>query len=95
MEMKRVKVTTKEELDMLRYSVKGVLELIRNVRGIFGYDCFVEDSEQKIKVIDKLYHLLIFSAEPDDLNEQLRELESEDPKTCTFIYRFIKVKLGK
>lgn len=33
--------------------------------------------------------------EPDDLNEQLKELESEDPKTCTFIYRFIKTKLNK
>lgn len=31
----------------------------------------------------------------DDLNEQLKELESEDPKTCTFIYRFIKTKLNK
>lgn len=95
MEMKRVKVTTKEELDMLRYSVYGILDLVRKVRGTFGYDCFVDDSMQKIKIINKLYHLLIFSAEPDDLNEQLKELESEDPKTCTFIYRFIKVKLGK
>lgn len=39
--------------------------------------------------------LLVFSMEPDDLNEQLKELESEDPKTCTFIYRFIKTKLNK
>lgn len=43
----------------------------------------------------KLYDLLVFSMEPDDLNEQLKELESEDPKTCTFIYRFIKTKLNK
>ena len=27
-------------------------------------------------------------------DEQLKELESEDPKTCTFIYRFIKRKLN-
>lgn len=39
--------------------------------------------------------LLVFSMEPDDLNEQLKELESEDPKACTFIYRFIKTKLNK
>lgn len=47
------------------------------------------------KIVRKLYDLLVFSMEPDDLNEQLKELESEDPKTCTFIYRFIKTKLNK
>lgn len=52
----------------------------------FGYDCFVEETEEEIKIVRKLYDLLVFSMEPDDLNEQLKELESEDPKTCTFIY---------
>lgn len=65
------------------------------VRNIFGYDCFVEETEEEIKIVRKLYDLLVFSMEPDDLNEQLKELESEDPKTCTFIYRFIKTKLNK
>lgn len=66
-----------------------------DVRNIFGYDCFVEETEEEIKIVRKLYDLLVFSMEPDDLNEQLKELESEDPKTCTFIYRFIKTKLNK
>lgn len=68
---------------------------VLDVRNIFGYDCFVEETEEEIKIVRKLYDLLVFSMEPDDLNEQLKELESEDPKTCTFIYRFIKTKLNK
>ncbi len=95
MKMIPVKVTTHEELEILQKSVDGILSLVYDVRNIFGYDCFVEESEEKIKVVRKLYNLLVFSIEPDDLNEQLKELESEDPKTCTLIYRFIKTKLGK
>lgn len=95
MKMVPVKVTTHEELEILQKSVDGILSLVYDVRNIFGYDCFVEESEEKIKVVRKLYNLLVFSIEPDDLNEQLKELESEDPKTCTLIYRFIKTKLGK
>lgn len=95
MKMIPVKVTTHEELEILQKSVDGILSLVYDVRNIFGYDCFVEESEEKIKVVHKLYNLLVFSMEPDDLNEQLKELESEDPKTCTLIYRFIKTKLGK
>ena len=94
MKMIPVKVTTHEELEILQKSVDGILSLVYDVRNIFGYDCFVEESEEKIKVVRKLYNLLVFSIEPDDLNEQLKELESEDPKTCTLIYRFIKTKLG-
>lgn len=95
MKMVPVKVTTHEDLEILQKSVDGILSLVFDVRNIFGYDCFVEESEEKIKVINKLYHLLVFSMEPDDLNDQLKELESEDPKICTLIYRFIKMKLGK
>ena len=95
MEMKRVKVATHEELEKLQKSVDGKLSFVLDVRTIFGYDCFVEETEEEIKIVRKLYDLLVFSMEPDDLNEQLKELESEDPKTCTFIYRFIKTKLNK
>lgn len=58
-------------------------------------DCFTEEPEQKIKVLRKLNELLIFSVEPDDLNEQLAELELEDPKTYSIICRFIKIQLSK
>lgn len=93
--MKRVKVATHEELEILQKSVDGILSFVLDIRNIFGYDCFVEETEEEIKIVRKLYDLLVFSMEPDDLNEQLKELESEDPKTCTFIYRFIKTKLNK
>lgn len=95
MEMKMVKVATHEELEILQKSVDGILGFVLDVRNIFGYDCFVEETEEEIKIVRKLYDLLVFRMEPDDLNEQLKELESEDPKTCTFIYRFIKTKLNK
>ena len=95
MEMKRVKVATHEELEILQKSVDGILSFVLDVRNIFGYDCFVEETEEEIKIVRKLYDLLVFSMEPDDLNEQLKELESEDPKACTYIYRFIKTKLNK
>lgn len=58
--------------------------------GTVSDGCFTEEPEQKIKVLRKLNELLIFSAEPDDLNEQLVELEAEDSKTYSMICRFIK-----
>ena len=72
MEMKRVKVATHEELEILQKSVDGILSFVLDVRNIFGYDCFVEETEEEIKIVRKLYDLLVFSMEPDDLNEQLK-----------------------
>lgn len=40
MEMKRVKVATHEELEILQKSVDGILSFVLDVRNIFGYDCF-------------------------------------------------------
>ena len=93
--MKIVKVTSKEELEKLEKIVNEKLELVKTVRDSFGWDCFTEEPEQKIKVLRKLNELLIFSAEPDDLNEQLVELEAEDSKTYSMICRFIKAQLSK
>lgn len=92
--MKIVKVTSKEELEKLEKIVNEKLELVKTVRDSFGWDCFTEEPEQKIKVLRKLNELLIFSVEPDDLNEQLAELELEDPKTYSIICRFIKIQLS-
>ena len=93
--MKIVKVTSKEELEKLEKIVNEKLELVKTVRDSFGGDCFTEEPEQKIKVLRNLNELLIFSVEPDDLNEQLAELELEDPKTYSIICRFIKIQLSK
>ena len=93
--MKIVKVITKEQLEQVEKIVDEKLELVRKVRDSFGWDCFTEEVEQDIKILRKLDELLIFSVEPDDLNEQLAELELEDPKTYSKICRFIKVQLAK
>ena len=45
MKMVPVKVTTHEDLEILQKSVDGILSLVFDVRNIFGYDCFVEESE--------------------------------------------------
>ena len=93
--MKQVKVTTKEELEQLEKIVNEKLELVKKVRDSFGWDSFTEEVEQDIKILRKLDELLTFSREPDDLNEQVAELEAEDPKTYSMICRFIKVQLSK
>lgn len=93
--MKQVKVTTKEELEKLEKIVDKKLALVRKFRDSFGWDCFTEEVEQEINVLRKLDDLLIFSREPDDLNEQLTELEAEDPKTYSLICRFIETQLSK
>ena len=62
---------------------------------VYGWDCFTEEVEQEINVLRKLEDLLIFSREPDDLNEQVAELEDEDPKTYSMICRFVKAQLTK
>lgn len=93
--MKQVKITTKEQLEQVEKIVDEKLELVRKVRDSFGWDCFTEEVEQDIKILRKLDELLTFSREPDDLNEQLAELESEDPKTYSKICRFIKTQLSK
>lgn len=93
--MKIVKVTSKEELEKLEKIVNEKLELVRKFRDSFGWDCFTEEVEQEINVLRKLEDLLIFSREPDDLNEQVAELEDEDPKTYSMICRFVKAKLTK
>ena len=73
----------KEELEKLEKIVNEKLELVRKFRDSFGWDCFTEEVEQEINVLRKLEDLLIFSREPDDLNEQVAELEDEDPKGRT------------
>ena len=93
--MKQVKITTKEQLEQVEKIVAEKLELVRKVRDSFGWDCFTEEVEQDIKILRKLDELLTFSREPDDLNEQVAELEAEDPKTYSKICRFIKVQLTK
>ena len=93
--MKIVKVITKEQLEQVEKIVDEKLELVRKVRDSFGWDCFTEEVEQDIKILRKLDELLTFSREPDDLNEQVAELEAEDPKTYSMICRFIKVQLAK
>ena len=52
--MKIVKVTSKEELEKLEKIVNEKLELVKTVRDSFGWDCFTEEPEQKIKVLRKL-----------------------------------------
>ena len=93
--MKIVKVITKEQIKQLEKIVNERQTLIRKVRNLLGWDCFTEEVEQDIKILRKLDELLTFSREPDDLNEQLAELELEDPKTYSKICRFIKVQLAK
>ena len=93
--MKIVKVTTKEQLEKLEKIVDEKLTLVRKFRDSFGWDCFTEEVEQEINVLRKLEDLLIFSREPDDLNEQVAELEAEDSKTYSMICRFIKAQLSK
>lgn len=93
--MKQVKITTKEQLEQVEKIVDEKLELVRKVRDSFGWDCFTEEVEQDIKILRKLDELLTFSREPDDLNEQVAELEAEDPKTYSMICRFIKTQLSK
>ena len=93
--MKIVKVTSKEELEKLEKIVNEKLELVRKFSDSFGWDCFTEEVEQEINVLHKLEDLLIFSREPDDLNEQVAELEDEDPKTYSMICRFVKAQLTK
>lgn len=93
--MKQMKVTTKEELEKLEKIVDEKLALVRKFRDSFGWDCFTEEVEQEINILRKFEDLLIFSREPDDLNEQVAELENEDPKTYSMICRFIKAELSK
>lgn len=93
--MKIVKVITKEQIKQLEKIVNERQTLIKKVRNLLGWDCFTEEAEQDIRIIRRLDDLLIFSVEPDDLNEQLAELELEDPKTYSKICRFIKVQLAK
>ena len=81
------------ELEKLEKIVNEKLELVRKLRDSFGWDCFTEEVEQEINVLRKLEDLLIFSREPDDLNEQVAELEDEDPKTYSMICRFEKAQL--
>lgn len=92
--MKQVKVTTKEELEKLRKIVDEKLDLVVKVRGSFGWECFTEEIERKINILYKINELIIFSRVPEDLNEQVAELESEDPKTYSLICKFIKMQLS-
>lgn len=59
--MKIVKVTSKEELEKLEKIVNEKLELVKTVRDSFGWDCFTEEPEQKIKVLRKFLNKLYMS----------------------------------
>ena len=93
--MKPVEVTTRVETKLLQQSVKEIFKTVESVRRIFGCDCFTEETRQEIKALDKLRYMLVFSTTLDDLNGQIYELYSEDPKMYSLISKFIKTQLER
>lgn len=62
------------QMARLYRNIMSDLRTVQEAKELLGYDCFTEDSEERIEMMEALKKLYKFSATLEDFNEELQKL---------------------
>ena len=69
-----VKLENRSQMDKLYLNILSDLETVQKAKKMLGYDCFTDDSNRRIELIESLETLYKFCDTVEDFNEALQKL---------------------
>ncbi len=79
------------QMGKLYQSISTDLKIVQEAKELLGYDCFTEESNERIKVLRTLKDLYVFSDTVDTFNKELEKVlgEGQDDKTAERVRFYI------
>lgn len=97
MEHKKISCKLKSGGQMARLyqNIMSGLRTVQEAKESLGYDCFTEDSEERIEMMESLKKLYKFSATLEDFNEELQKLfdSAQCDKAARRLKAYIKMNI--